>query len=358
MKEIISEIITEAPKGLYNLLIFLGAGLGGLITGSLLFKIVKIFLKDIHVSTSLITQKFRLAFQLLLLITALNFAIPFTSVTRIQEVYIHKALYISLVISFSYLLIKITEFVKALLYIKFDVTAKDNLNERKARTQIDFLQKFATTIIIFIAVAIVLMSFSRVRELGTSILASAGIAGIIVGLAAQKSLTNLLAGFQIAFTQPIRLDDVVIVENEWGRIEEITLTYVVVRIWDLRRLVVPISYFIDKPFQNWTRVSAEILGTVFIYTDYTISVDEIRKELTRILKNEGKQYWDGKLGMVQVTNTSEKGIELRALVSSASADHSWDLRCLIREQLIAYIQKNYPEALPRIRLEQQVGVEQ
>jgi small-conductance mechanosensitive channel len=193
------------------------------------------------------------------------------------------------------------------------------------------------------------MSFSRVRELGTSLLASAGIAGLIIGLAAQKSIANLLAGFQIAFTQPIRIDDVVVVENEWGRIEEITLTYVVVVIWDSRRLVLPISYFIEKPFQNWTRVSSDILGSVMIHADYSVPVDELRKELTRILNEEGKKYWDGKVNSIQVTEATEKTIQIRALVSSVNSGSAWDLRCLVREKLIAFIQKNYPSSLPRIR---------
>jgi small-conductance mechanosensitive channel len=158
-----------------------------------------------------------------------------------------------------------------------------------------------------------------------------------------------LAGIQIAITQPIRLDDVVIVENEWGRIEEITLTYVVVRIWDLRRLILPISYFIEKPFQNWTRVSADILGTVFIYVDYTVPVDAFREELTRILQNSPN--WDKKVNIVQVTDASEKTVEVRALMSAADASMAWNLRCEVRERLIAFLKKSYPQALPRARVE-------
>jgi small-conductance mechanosensitive channel len=174
-------------------------------------------------------------------------------------------------------------------------------------------------------------------------------ASVIIGLAAQKIFGNFLAGIQIAFTHPINLDDVVIVENEWGRIEEITLTYVVVRIWDLRRLILPISYFIEKPFQNWTRISADILGTVFIYTDYTISIEAVREELQRILKSSDK--WDGKVCGLQVTNTTEHTMELRALMSAADASAAWDLRCEVREKILEFVQKNYPEALPKTRAE-------
>jgi len=193
------------------------------------------------------------------------------------------------------------------------------------------------------------MTFERVRHLGTTILASAGIIGIVVGMAAQRTIATFIAGLQIAITQPIRVDDVVIVENEWGRIEEITLTYVVVRIWDLRRLVVPITYFIENPFQNWTRVTADILGTVFIYVDYTVPIDSIRAELHRILKSS--EFWDGKVCVLQVTNTSERTVELRALMSAADASTAWTLRCQVREKMVDFIQKNYPDALPKLRAE-------
>jgi small-conductance mechanosensitive channel len=209
------------------------------------------------------------------------------------------------------------------------------------------LKKIAITIIALFAIASMLMVFQSVRQLGTAMIASAGVAGIVIGFAAQKSLGTLLAGFQIAMTQPIRIDDVVIVEGEWGRIEEITLTYVVVSIWDLRRLVVPITYFIEKPFQNWTRTSADILGTVTLQVDYVVPVDAVRQEFTRIL--QGSPNWDQKVNVLQVTDAKERTIELRALASSSDASKSWDLRCEVREKLIAFIQKNYPESLPRVR---------
>jgi small-conductance mechanosensitive channel len=194
-----------------------------------------------------------------------------------------------------------------------------------------------------------LMTFEKIRQLGTTILASAGLAGLIIGLAAQRTIGTFIAGLQIAFTQPIRVDDVVIVENEWGRIEEITLTYVVVKIWDLRRLIVPITYFIEKPFQNWTRSSADILGTVYIYVDYTVPVDAIREQLHKLL--EKSQHWDHKVCVLQVTNTSEKAIELRALMSALDASTAWTLRCEIREKLLEFIKDKYPQALPRSRIE-------
>ena len=192
------------------------------------------------------------------------------------------------------------------------------------------------------------MTFSEIRKIGVSIIASAGVTGIILGFAAQKIIGGVLAGIQIAITQPIRLDDVVVVENEWGRIEEINLTYVVVRIWDQRRLVLPTTYFIEKPFQNWTKTSSEILGTVFIYTDYTVPLDEIRVELTRLLQN--CKYWDGKVNVLQVTNSTEKTVEIRALVSAVDSSTAWDLRVFIRENLIKFLQEKYPDSLPKSRV--------
>ncbi|MGW8314170.1 MAG: mechanosensitive ion channel family protein [Bacteroidales bacterium] len=174
-------------------------------------------------------------------------------------------------------------------------------------------------------------------------------AGIVIGFAAQKLLGNILAGFQIALTQPIRLDDVVIVENEWGWIEEINLTYVVVRIWDKRRLIVPTTYFIEKPFQNWTRVSADILGTVFIYTDYQMPVDLLRTAFMEILKST--DLWDGKVGVMQVTDATDRTMEIRALMSAPNSPTAWDLRVYVREKLIAYLQEHFPDSLPRTRVE-------
>jgi small-conductance mechanosensitive channel len=226
---------------------------------------------------------------------------------------------------------------------------KDNLEARKIYTQVKVLKKIAVVVIVVFTTASMLMVFDSVRQLGTSILASAGVVGIIIGFAAQRSIATVLAGFQIAMTQPIRLDDVVIVEDEWGRIEEITLTYVVVRIWDLRRLIVPINYFTEKPFQNWTRVSADLLGTVYLYCDYALPVEAVRAELQRLL--QASPLWDGKVANVQVTDATEKALQLRALMSASDASKLWDLRCAVREQLLGFLQRKYPDSLPRLRAE-------
>lgn len=244
----------------------------------------------------------------------------------------------------------------ALFLVVEDLTARrhpgdhpQNLNDRRIRTQVQVLRKIANTVVVLVTVAVMLMTFPAIRSIGESLLASAGLAALIAGFAARSTLGNLAAGIQIALTQPIRLDDVVLVEGEWGRIEEITLTYVVVRTWDLRRLILPVSFFIEKPFQNWTRTTADLLGTVFIYADYSVPVEAVRSELHRIL--ETSNLWDGKTWGLQVTNANDRTMELRALMSAPDSPQAWNLRCFVRERLILFLQKNYPQSLPRTRTE-------
>lgn len=253
-----------------------------------------------------------------------------------------------LIFSFTWFIIVAIHITKTQLLRRFDVTTKDNLRARKFYTQFNIIERIAIFIVVLLAVGIALLTFEGVQEIGVSILTSAGIAGIILGLSAQKVFGTIFAGIQIAIAQPIRIDDVLIVEGEWGRVEEIKLTYVVVNIWDKRRLVLPTTYFIEKPFQNWTRNSSDILGTVFIYTDYDLPVDALRQELTRLL--DTTDLWDGKVNVIQVTDLNEKTMELRALVSAQDSPTAWDLRVFIREKLVEFIKENYPDSLPRSRV--------
>lgn len=248
----------------------------------------------------------------------------------------------------AWILLQAVDAVASMVLRQYRIDVDDNLRARSIYTQVMVLKKVAASAIGLFALASMLMVFDSVRQFGASILASAGVAGIVVGFAAQRSIATLLAGFQIALTQPIRVDDVVIVENEWGKIEEITLTYVVVHIWDQRRLVVPITYFIEQPFQNWTRTSSEMLATVFLHTDYTVSVGALRAELTRILSRSA--LWDRRVNVLQVTDAKEHTLEIRALASAEDASRAWDLRCEIREQLVLFIQEQYPASLPRLRV--------
>jgi len=267
---------------------------------------------------------------------------------QVQDVAEH-ILALILIALFAWLFIRMTNVLEDYVLNRFDVAVKDNLKARKIHTQFRVLKRIVIVIVGILALGSMLMTFAKVRQLGTTILASAGVVGIVVGMAAQRFIATFIAGIQIAITQPIRIDDVVIVEGEWGRIEEITLTFVVVRIWDLRRLILPITYFIEKPFQNWTRISADILGTVYLYTDYTVPVEAVREEVQNILKES--EYWDGKVCGLVVTNATERTMELRALMSAADASLAWNLRCEVREKLIEFVKKQYPQALPKVRAE-------
>ncbi|WP_304984952.1 mechanosensitive ion channel family protein, partial [Corallococcus sp. CA047B] len=216
---------------------------------------------------------------------------------------------------------------------------------RGLRTQLSILRRVVEVAVVLVAASLLLLQFEAVRNVGVSLLASAGLAGLVIGLAAQKSISTLLAGIQLSITQPIRIGDTVIVENEWGWVEEITLTYVVVKVWDLRRLVIPITQFLEKPFQNWSKVSPDILGTAELYVDFRTDVPAVRAELKRILDEESKGLWDGKAQGLQVTDLSERTMKLRALVSASDAGKAFDLRCLVREKLVAYLQAQ-PHGLP------------
>ncbi|PRD56619.1 mechanosensitive ion channel family protein [Sphingobacterium gobiense] len=274
--------------------------------------------------------------------------LPFTRFNPSTLSVVSKTVEILLISCFAILLVRTVRVFEDYLYHRFDVNKENNLRERKIRTQIVFIRKLIITIIVIVSIAIILLSFESMQKIGAGLLTGVGVGGIIIGFAAQKSLGNLLAGFQIAFTQPLRMDDVVIVEGEWGRVEEINLTYVVVNIWDKRRLVLPINYFIEKPFQNWTRTTAEILGTVFIYTDFTIPIQQLRDKLTELLK--GHPLWDGKVNVLQVTDFKERTMEIRCLMSCRNSGHAFDLRCYVREQMIQYIQSNFPESLAKTRI--------
>ena len=288
-------------------------------------------------------------FSYFLPLVAFNFLLPLMKMrTNIAPV-LNKTVEILLTISFANVLIAVVKVFEDYIYHTFDIQKADNLKERKIRTQLQFIRRIAVGLIVILAVCVILLSFNNLRKIGTGLLTGVGVGGIIIGFAAQKSLGNFLAGFQIAFTQPLRIDDVLVVEGEWGRVEEITLSYVVLNIWDQRRLILPINYFVEKPFQNWTRNSADILGTVFIYLDYTMPLDPLRQELTRLL--DGDPLWDRRVNLLQVTNASERTMEVRALMSAANSSNAFDLRCHIREGLIRFVQEYYPDSLPVTRLD-------
>lgn len=226
-----------------------------------------------------------------------------------------------------------------------DINAADNLHARRSMTQLMVFQAIANSIVVVVTIVLCLMTFDTAKAIGISILTSAGIIGIVVGFAAQKSLGLVLGGLQIALTQPIRIDDVVVVEGEWGRIEEITLTYVVVKIWDERRLILPVTYFLETPFQNWTRTNADILGTVFLFLNHDAPLDKMREELQRLVKDNPN--WDQRVANIQVTDAGERHILARLLVSSTDSSKNWGLRVAVREQMIAFLNKHAPGAFVR-----------
>ena len=280
-------------------------------------------------------------------VVGIIFALPILNLPPQYAAVLAKGSSILLIVAVAIILFQAVGIGEKAVLTKFDITAADNLQARKVYTQIHVISKVVYAIICLFTIASILMLFQEVQSYGKSILASAGVIGVVLGFAAQKTISNLFAGFQLAMTQPIRLDDVVIVEGEWGRVEEITLTYVIIHIWDDRRLIVPLSYFIEKPFQNWTRASAQLLGSVFVWVDYTLPLDEVRAALKEII--EPNPLWDKRFWNLQVTDATEKTMQIRVLATSADSSKGWDLRCDIREKLIAYIQKNHPQSLPQFR---------
>jgi len=254
---------------------------------------------------------------------------------------------LGLIVAIAWLAILLTEVTADMLSWRYRIDVADNLMARRIQTQFQMLNRIVMILVIVVALSMMLMTFPDIRHIGVSILASAGIASLVVGMAMKDTLSNLIAGVQIAFAQPFRIGDAVVIEGEWGWIEEIGMMYVVVRIWDLRRLVLPLSYFLAHPFQNWTRTSADLLGYTYLYTDYTVPVDAVRAELKRIC--EESPMWNGKVCGLQVSDSDAHTMQLRALMDVRNSSDAWDLRCLVREKLIDFLQKNYPGCLPRYR---------
>lgn len=350
MNDYIQEFSESIPDPLWNTIVIIVSIIIGIIVRLILGPIIRQQTKsNLQYSVWRSTIKhFNKILTVFIPLLVFNGLLPLMRLNEKTYAVFDKIIEISITITFALIIISITRITEDYLYHVYDVNKVDNLRERKVRTQIQFIRKLVLTLIVIITTAIILLSFESMQKIGAGLLTGVGIGGIIIGFAAQKSLGNLLAGLQIAFTQPMRIDDVLIVEGEWGKVEEINLTYVVVNIWDKRRLILPINYFIEKPFQNWTRTTAEILGIVFIYTDFTVPVDEVRKELSRLLR--ANQLWDGNVDVLQVTDFKEFTMEMRCLMSCRNSGEAFELRCYVRENLIKFIQNNYPETLSRTRI--------
>jgi len=292
-----------------------------------------------------ISRPLAFALPLLLLIPALE-------ATPLQGRWLEgslRMLHIGLTACFIWLLVRAVAAGEQAILRDHPMEVADNLEARRVQTQTRVLSRVLMGAIILVGISLILLTFPMVRQIGTALLASAGIIGLVAGIAAKPVFGNLIAGLQIALTQPIRLDDVVIVEGEWGRVEEIGSSYVVVRIWDERRMVVPLTWFIENPFQNWTRRSADLLGTAFLWLDYRAPIAAIRAELERICK--GEALWDGRVCVTQVTETTDHTLQVRLLVSARNSGDAFDLRCIVRERMLDFLAREHPQALPRTRAE-------
>jgi small-conductance mechanosensitive channel len=296
-----------------------------------------------------IAGRLRRPAQTLVILTGAGIVLPLVDVPQHYLEMLQKGLAVVWFLVLGWLLIAVVYCLEDFLLMRYDISVSNNLRARRARTQMQLMRRMIITLLIMVDAGLVLSVFrdSQIWHYGAGLLASAGLASLVLATAAKTSASNFLAGLQIALTEPIRLDDVVIVEGQWGRIEEITTTYVIVAIWDQRRLIVPLTYFIETPFENWTRNTADLLGTSFLYVDYSIPVEPLRQEFTRVLKESPQ--WDGRVNALQVTNLSEHTMEIRCLLSASDSSKQFDLRCIVREKMVTFIQQNYPEAFPRTR---------
>ena len=353
MQEYAAELLRNwnLPPYAWNLLIILASILIGLLLRFLLRLFVKKETADsgnFFFGRSLLRNMGK-PLSLFIPLFVFDLLLPVMQLDRPLLNRLNHGVEIALIIVTSWALIRLVSTAQDLAHYRININTANNLRQRRIMTQLIYIRHVIVSIIILLTIGAVLLTFSTMRKIGTGLLTGVGIGGIIIGFAAQRSLGNLLAGFQIAFTQPIRIDDEVIVEGEFGKVEEITLTYVVVRIWDERRLVLPINYFIEKPFQNWTRKTSEMTGVVYLYADFTLPVEWLRAEFLKALA--ANPLWDKRVANMAVTNLKEDVMEIRAIMSCRSSGNAWDLRCAIRETLIQRINEDYPQCLPKGRTE-------
>ena len=343
----LADMATEWPDWLTTVLMLAATFLVAVLLHFVLFRLLRRFLDTNQGMTASLLRRARRPTRLAFILGALAIAVPALDMPYGYERWLGHLFLVLLIVFIGWTAIVLTRHFSDRAIRRHRLDTDDNLAARKFVTQVRVLRRTATILLAIFTTAAVLLTFEPVQEYGVSLFASAGAAGLILGFAARPVLANLIAGIQIAITQPIRLEDVVIVEGEWGWVEEIFATYVVVRIWDWRRMVVPLSYFIEKPFQNWTRENASIIGSVYWYLDYTVPVADIREKLEEIVGNS--PHWDGNVVNLQVTDTDKDTIAIRGLMSARTSPQAWDLRCEVREKLIDWLQKTYPEALPRLR---------
>jgi small-conductance mechanosensitive channel len=327
-----------------------GAALAGLAAHAVIFTVLKrLAAKPGRVVEASLYTHARRPLRRLLPLLAVLLALPAAPLPAMVRQGLAHLFSLGFIAGVAWSILLLADVAADVVAARFRVDVADNLEARRIQTQVQVMRRVTAVIVILVTIAVMLLTFPAARSIGASLLASAGLAGLVVGMAMRPTLANLVAGIQIALTQPIRLEDAVIVQGEYGWVEEITATYAVVRLWDLRRMVLPLTYFIEQPFQNWTRNSADILGNVLLYVDYTAPVDALRQELDRLV--HASPLWKGQVCGLQVTDATEHTLQLRALMDARNAGDAWDLRCRVREGLVRFLQQNHPECLPRVRAE-------
>jgi len=341
----LEQYLSWAPDWLVALVVVVAALAVAVIIHALFQKLILRLWVSRHPVVSTLIRRTRGVTRYGLILFVVSIVIPLLPLDRGATDLANKVFIAALILLIGWIVLLAAN-LSADHYIgRFQIGAPDDFLARKAVTQVEVLKRIVDALIIVVAIGFALMTFDSVRQLGLSLFASAGVVGIVAGVALRSVLANFFAGLQIALTQPIRIHDIVTVEGEFGHVEELSSSYVVIRLWDLRRLVVPLSYFIEKPFQNWTRSSSRILGTVFLHMAYTVPIETIRKKAREIVEASG--LWDKQVFNVQVTDMKETSLEIRVLVSCPDSGKCWDLRCEVREKLIEFIKSEYPNALPR-----------
>ncbi|MGB8481780.1 MAG: mechanosensitive ion channel domain-containing protein [Acidobacteriaceae bacterium] len=347
-KQLLPLIERHAHRLVFGSFVLSAAMIAGFVAYWVVFH--RILRKSVSPMNHRTLRRFRKPTFWLLVVSGAMLAVPAFGLSNYAEDITEHVLHIVFILCLAWMLICSVYAVQDIELRRYDISLADNLRARQVRTQVAVMRRLAIGFVGLLALGLILYTFNHTRlwQAGAGLLASAGLASLALAAAAKTTVSNLLAGIQIAITEPIRIDDVVIVDGQWGRIEEITSAYVVVCIWNLQRLIVPLSYFIENPFHNWTRTSANLIGTCYIYADYSCPIGPLREEYLRVLKST--DLWDGKAQVLQVTDMLEQTMQIRALMSSADSGKLFDLRCYVREKMIAFLQQNYPQCLPKQRI--------
>lgn len=337
------------PEWAVIAIIVVGFVFVGWAANQIVFALLKFAVRKREVFWRGVVGRARLKVRIAVMIVALGLAVTVSPLDPAPSEFIRQTLIFLFIITIGWMLVGASDMWVVVYLRRFNMASEDNLIARKHVTQARILQRVAALLIGAVTLGLALLTIAEVRQWGMSLLASAGVVGIIAGFALQPLLTNLIAGVQIATDQPVRLDDAVVVEGEWGTVEEITSTYVVVKLWDWRRMILPLTWFIQKPFQNWTRETARLIGSAFLYVDYEAPIDRLRLELERICRES--PHWDGEVISLQVTDITDRVAQVRCLASAGNGAAAFDLRCEIREKMLAFMRDQCPEALPRDRID-------